>query len=694
MAIYHFNAQIISKINKITGMPRSAVAAAAYRSGEELYNEQDGETKFYKRDVMPETYILCPEHAPDWANNRESLWNEVEKIEKRYDAQLAREINIALPRELSEEEQTKLALEFCQKNFVDAGMVADVCIHRDKPWNPHFHVMLTLRPINENGFMPKSKNVYELDKNGNKIMMASGRYKCHKENVTDWDKKETLQKWRKNWAELTNRYLEKNGIDERIDCRSYANQNTILIPTLHEGPKVHHAELRNQATEIGDYNKQVRAYNTNIIKLEEYKRERETLKEQRLYRCFTKEERQQIVSAAKQLKFYVNNENIEQRIRQLDRWEKSHFYRQGEFSRFERILRERTIISEAREILNNEAARFCEKYYEGISLLPEDKLELVSRTIDRGHLLSTHEIDSLKLELREREFREVSRRLLTNGNVFWLDAVQKINREELRARENAGVYVPANDVIKIDSARGQYHIFQDKETNATFIGIRENRDTVTRVTENMTVMEAHEHLLGYLRGQAEIPFIQYNIEKVERLEQALCVMDKLYDEQIHNIYGDAINTEYLSTPQKEMILHYEEYYGTTYINGYMPAPPYSTQEKKEIISLLLNDDKGAVQSKYPKFKDNNAYMNMFVMDCLSDNDISEKTKENLKHLTLGEAREPEHNNDIRMPISPHTLISQLLRGIESDMKRQEQGNQMSNHIRRKRKRHEQEQNIV
>ncbi len=686
MAIYHFSAQIISRISD-KGTPRSAVAAAAYRSGEKLYSEQDGESKFYKRDVMPETYLLCPDNAPEWARNRESLWNEVEKIEKRYDAQLAREINIALPRELSEEEQTKLALEFCQKNFVDAGMVADIGIHRDKAHNPHFHVMLTLREIDDNGkFMSKSRKVYELDKDGNKIKLPSGNYKSHKENRTNWDDKETLQKWRENWQRLTNQYLEKNGLSERIDCRSYAEQNSILIPTIHEGPKVHHAVLSNQETEIGDYNKQVREYNSKIIKLEEYKRERENLREQHIYRCFTKVEKEQLVYAAKQLHFYVNNENIEQRLKQLDKWEKSHFYQGGEFNKFERILKERQIIKDVKEIFKNEAARFCDKYYEGVNLLPEDKTELVSRTIDRGQLLSSSEIDALKLELREKEFREVTRHLLTNGNVFWMDAVREIQKEELKARESSGISVAFNDVLKLDSAKGAYHIYQDKHTNQTFIGKQESRENVTRVTEHMSVKEAHSCLLEYIKGTAEIPYIRtYNIDKVEKLEQALCVMDKLYDEQIYDRYGDSININNMTIPEKEMILHYEEYYGTLYQQNYIPAPPYSVEEKKNIIKLMTSGEVREIGNIYPQFKNNSVYLNMFVMDCLSDEGITDSLKNELKQFVLPETKNADKEY-MRMPISPHTLISQILSGIARDMKRQEQSSPIIHRIRKRRKR--------
>lgn len=690
MAIYHFSAQIISRISD-RGTLRSVVAAAAYRSGELLRDEKDMSDKFYKREVAPETYLLHPANAPEWARDREQLWNTVEKFEKSFNAQLAREINIALPRELSEEQQTKLALEFCQKNFVDEGMVADISIHRDKEDNPHFHVMLTLRKIDDNGnFMPKCRRVYDLDKNGNKIPLPSGKdYKTHRENLTNWNDKETLMKWRESWQDITNLYLERNGFSERISCLSYTNQNITLMPTIHEGPNIHQAHLKNQETEVTNYNKQVREYNKTVIELEAYKKEREAREAQRILRCFTRDEKTQLVSAAKQLKLYVNNENLEQRLKQLAKWEKSHFYRAGDFKQFERILKERQTIESAKEILQAEAARFCEKYYCGAVLLPEEQVELVNRTVDKGSLLTAQEVDMLRLDVREREFKEVTKYLLTNGNVFWLDAVQRINREEAKAKEITGISVPADTVLKMDSAKGKYHIYQDKQTAQTFIGCQYERDNVQRISEYMTLKESHAQLLGYIKGTAEIPQLQqsYNVERVERLEQALCVMDKLYDEYIHYKYGDDIKVDNLTTPQKEMLLHYEEYYGTRYQEMFVPAQVYSTKQKEEIINCLIHKDTQKLQTNFPQFKNNNMYLNIFVMDCMSDSKLSERNKENITRYAEGE--KIPNGEGFSKAISPHFLIGSLLKGLD-DVTRQvanDRDTKMSDRIRNRRRKH-------
>ena len=143
MAIYHFSAQIISRSNG-----SSSVGSSAYRSGEKIEDERTGITHDYTRKKgIEHTEIIAPSNAPEWANNRAKLWNEVEKIEKSKNSQLAREINIALPKELSLEKQIELTREFVKDTFVDKGMVADISIHDNKNGNPHAHIMLTMRPF-------------------------------------------------------------------------------------------------------------------------------------------------------------------------------------------------------------------------------------------------------------------------------------------------------------------------------------------------------------------------------------------------------------------------------------------------------------------------------------------------------------------------------------------------------------------
>ena len=244
MAIYHATAKIIGRSSG-----RSSVAAAAYRSGEYIHNERDGISHDYthKKDIAYKE-IMLPENAPEWVNNREKLWNEVEKIENRKDSQTAREFEVALPNELNREEQISLVRDYVKENFVDRGMVADICLHDKEDGNPHAHVLLTTRRIDENGFKQKER---------------------------DWNKKEILEQWREDWANKTNIALEKAGREERIDHRSYATQGIEKIPTIHEGSIARAIEQKmieqglEPHSERGDINREIRKQNIELAKINE-----------------------------------------------------------------------------------------------------------------------------------------------------------------------------------------------------------------------------------------------------------------------------------------------------------------------------------------------------------------------------------------------------------------------------------------
>lgn len=273
MAIYHFAMQIGSRSDG-----KSSVAMASYRSDEKLTDERTGEVKKFRPHLVePETAIMAPKHAPEWVYNRERLWNEVEKIEKQKNSQLCREFNIALPIELTKEQQQLLIAKFVQEQFVDLGMVADIAIHRDDPGNPHFHVMLTMRPFNEDGtWGSKSKKAYVLDEQGEKIKLKSGNYKTYKERTTNWDEPETLKKWREEWANHTNRALERAGVPARIDHRSLEGQGiTDRLPTIHEGVIVNKMELKGKTTDRGDLNRAVHEHNAIVVSLENFRKEKQ-----------------------------------------------------------------------------------------------------------------------------------------------------------------------------------------------------------------------------------------------------------------------------------------------------------------------------------------------------------------------------------------------------------------------------------
>jgi len=205
MAIFHLNAKIIAR-----SAGRSATASAAYRAGEKITDERTGLVFDYtrKREVSYRR-IFAPSDSPEWATDRKQLWNEAEKAEARKDAQVAREIEVALPIELPKQQQIILLERFVQSEFVKQGMIADVCIH-DKPGNPHAHILLTTRTINASGFGQKNR---------------------------DWNAKEQLEKWREQWAVRANRRLAVIGSKACIDHRTLEAQGIKRLPTVHIGTK-------------------------------------------------------------------------------------------------------------------------------------------------------------------------------------------------------------------------------------------------------------------------------------------------------------------------------------------------------------------------------------------------------------------------------------------------------------------------
>ena len=209
MAIYHFSAQVISR-----SQGRSSVAAAAYRSAEKLMDARTALIHdFTRKSDVVEQAILLPKDAPEWMRDREKLWNGVEQVEKRKDAQLARDINLALPREFTPEQNWALLTSFVEREFVDRGMVADVAFHRGHKGGedqPHGHVLLTLREVTPDGFGQK---------------------------VRAWNDRQLLQDWRAQWADHCNRELARQGYDLRIDHRTLAAQGVDLEPQSKIGPK-------------------------------------------------------------------------------------------------------------------------------------------------------------------------------------------------------------------------------------------------------------------------------------------------------------------------------------------------------------------------------------------------------------------------------------------------------------------------
>ena len=293
MAIYHFSVKNISRnggrsavaaaayilgeklFNEQEGKEydysnrnRSATAAAAYISGNRLTNEQDEQTHdFSAKGGIIHSEVMLPENAKSEYADPSVLWNTAEKSEKNANARTAREIVVALPIEFSDEQKIKFLQRFVKEMFVEAGMCAGFSIHagkhkhqRDeenksdvniKPDNPHAHILLTVRPLDKNGDFctTKSRKEYILDKDGNRIKLSSGEWKSRKINLVDWNDKEMLEKWRREWANAVNKELERIGVDKRIDHRTLKEQGIDREPQIHIGVAAKEIERRGEVSE-------------------------------------------------------------------------------------------------------------------------------------------------------------------------------------------------------------------------------------------------------------------------------------------------------------------------------------------------------------------------------------------------------------------------------------------------------------
>ncbi|MCP1181213.1 MobA/MobL family protein [Bacillus sp. 1663tsa1] len=342
MSLFYFNVRNINKSSQ------SAVASASYRSGEKLYSERDMEFKSYRgREVKPDSFILAPKHAPKWANNREELWNEVEKVERNWNSRLSRELLVALPVELTNEQQKEMLKEYVNGVLVNDGMVADISIHRDREHNPHAHIMLTVRPFNEDGSW------------GNKrIKNENGKW-IHSVN---WNDKETLLKWRESYAEKVNEWYKKLDIPEQISHESYEKQGLNKIPRLRltreeyqfeerqkeiskkQGkeyqPSSHYAKI-NKEIEVA--NKKMELIEQKVVSLSDYRQkfENEKLNEFNQIRRtmdLSEYDWEVLKKVAGRVGGFLDYKSAKENLKKLDNWKKKIDYKKLKIDAEEKVL--------------------------------------------------------------------------------------------------------------------------------------------------------------------------------------------------------------------------------------------------------------------------------------------------------------------------------------------------------------------
>ena len=309
MAIYHLEAKMVSR-----GAGRSAVAASAYLSCSRLYNDYDGiQHDYTRKQGLVWQQVFLTEYAPQEWQDREKLWNAVEEVETAKDSRLAREFVVALPIELNREQQIELLQDFIREQFVSDGMCADAAIHDTDGHNPHAHILLTVRPLDEQGkWQYKTEKEYLCMRNGEeqgftatefrtaqnegwekqypykigkkKVYMTpsaaeaqglvradkhpkSTRYGRQNPISERWNSEEQLVVWRAAWADVTNRQLEMYGHDERIDHRSNAARGLDEQPTIHEGVTARALERKGIIADRCEINRQIKADNALLREL-------------------------------------------------------------------------------------------------------------------------------------------------------------------------------------------------------------------------------------------------------------------------------------------------------------------------------------------------------------------------------------------------------------------------------------------
>lgn len=578
VAIYHFSLQIAKRNNG----KRSLIAMAAYRSGERLYSELYEKENFYgHRLVKPDAFILKPDYVPSEFSDREYLWNKMELAETSPNARLCREVNIALPVELSNEDQKELVTSYVQKMFVSKGMIADVAIHRDDCNNPHAHIMLTMRKVDEKGQISnKQKRIPVLDEHGKQVYNEKGHRKTVSIKTTDWDKKELLLEARKEWANMTNKLLRERGIDEQITEKSHKELGKKELPTIHEGVLSRKLEERGIVTNQVQHNQLVREHNQSVQKLNDLEEKKELLidQEQQPTKQFYKQtfspmEKKELKALAKELRFFVSSENLEKRLDELKRWENSLLFGnkkdiQTQRLQLSKISDERDKIQQAEEILTKQAVRFCQKHYPELQTedySPKVLQAIVTETIDQKELLTKEIIEQL------------------------------------------------SDTESMIEQAKEYQLFKDQPFQTTRF-LEEKIQTLTNQMNEPTI------------SNEERATLQIKIEQFESMKDNL---NQYVNAELEEL-GIKLD---LSTMQGEMILAYLKYYqvedhSIEVVDG-LPLSPYSIEERNQMLEVSRG-----IFSNIPACKHlNDCHGVYFIQDCMQDLDsLSPLAQANLKRI--------------------------------------------------------------
>ncbi|WP_242805897.1 MobQ family relaxase [Lactiplantibacillus pentosus] len=615
MAIFHMSFQNIS-----AGKMRSAVASASYRSGEKLFDQKEGRSYFYARSVMPESFILTPKNAPEWASDRERLWNEVERKDRRANSRYAKEFNVALPVELSEDEQKELLTKYVQENFVDDGMVADVAIHRDHPDNPHAHVMLTNRPFNPDGTWGiKSRKEYILDEKGNKTYTKSGYARNRKIWLTDWDKKEKITEWRHNWATAVNQVLEAKNLPDRISEKSYEEQGIDEVATQHEG--------------INSQKEKRQEFNQNVKQQRQAKAEAKNANEkihnerrmQTLQRHYSFDEKRLVAQLSNRLKTFVSLENLDEKQRMLFNWKNSAMIKQavGEdvTKQLVTITQQEKSLSEANQLLDKVVNRTVSKLYPDVDfeqITMAEKRELVKETDSEQRVFTGDELKDRLAMIRTNIINQQVLTFTKRPFASWL----MLEKQEQRAKETI------SDIL----ANKGYQLADIKRTKGTLLSDFDEKQQAV---------------------------LKKNIKELSAINETKQVVDTQYNNVLSKTFPD-MSLDQVKMTEKERLYTAVVYYNPELkslekrdLDQLRNNPPvqFTTQEHAQGLAYLSGQVKSdeIQNANLLRVLKNRGTQQLFIGEAGQDKNISAKQLEQAKQAVK---QHNQKNDDFRKENMP------------------------------------------
>lgn len=599
---------------------RSAVASASYRSGEKLFDQKEGRSYFYARPVMPESFILTPKNAPEWASDRERLWNEVERKDRRANSRYSKEFNVALPVGLSEDEQKELLTKYVQENFVDDGMVADVAIHRDHPDNPHAHVMLTNRPFNPDGTWGiKSRKEYILDEKGNKTYTKSGYARNRKIWLTDWDKKEKITEWRHNWATAVNQVLEAKNLPDRISEKSYEEQGIDEVATQHEG--------------INSQKEKRQEFNQNVKQQRQAKAEAKNANEkihnerrmQTLQRHYSFDEKRLVAQLSNRLKTFVSLENLDEKQRMLFNWKNSAMIKQavGEdvTKQLVTITQQEKSLSEANQLLDKVVNRTVSKLYPDVDfeqITMAEKRELVKETDSEQRVFTGDELKDRLAMIRTNIINQQVLTFTKRPFASWL----MLEKQEQRAKETI------SDIL----ANKGYQLADIKRTKGTLLSDFDEKQQAV---------------------------LKKNIKELSAINETKQVVDTQYNNVLSKTFPD-MSLDQVKMTEKERLYTAVVYYNPELkslekrdLDQLRNNPPvqFTTQEHAQGLAYLSGQVKSdeIQNANLLRVLKNRGTQQLFIGEAGQDKKISAKQLEQAKQAVK---QHNQKNDDFRKENMP------------------------------------------